>query len=106
MKKVSAFVFSVLVGLSAPFSAAFADHPVHATGASLSEGLVRKVDRENGMITIRHGELKNLDMPPMTMAFRVKSASMLDQVKAGDRIRFKAKKVAGELVVTQIVVNE
>jgi Cu(I)/Ag(I) efflux system protein CusF len=112
MKCISALTLTLLVGLSAPCATVFADHPAHSpasapkqkrTAAALSEGQVRKIDKENQTITIRHGELTNLNMPPMTMAFRVKAASMLNGLKAGDKIRFKADKVAGDLVVTQIV---
>ena len=71
--------------------------------ATLSEGEVRRVDKEARKITIRHGALANLDMPAMTMVFRVKDAGMLDQVKAGDKVRFAADKdSAGNLIVTKL----
>jgi Cu/Ag efflux protein CusF len=70
----------------------------------LTDAEVRKVDKEAGKITLKHGEIKNLDMPPMTMVFRVKEASLLDKAKAGDRIRFAAEKIDGNLVVTEIQV--
>jgi Cu(I)/Ag(I) efflux system periplasmic protein CusF len=72
------------------------------TASQLSEGEVRKVDKETQKITIRHGPLKNLDMPPMTMVFQVKNAAMLDQVKAGDKVRFSAEKTDGAFTVTHI----
>jgi Cu/Ag efflux protein CusF len=94
----------------APFGAALAaqdqisHHSASAAPAAdaVSEGEVRKVDKEAGKITIKHGPLKNLGMPAMTMAFRVKDPAMLERVKAGDRIRFVADKVAGVLTVMQI----
>ena len=61
-----------------------------------------KVDKDSGKITVKHGEIKNLDMPPMTMLFRVKDPAMLDQVKAGDKIRFKAQKEGGAITLTEI----
>jgi Cu/Ag efflux protein CusF len=73
---------------------------VHA--ADLTDGEVRKVDKDAKKLTIRHGEIKNLDMPPMTMVFQVEDASLLDRVKAGDRIRFFAQKSASGYVVTEI----
>lgn len=70
--------------------------------ASMSEGEIRKVDKDAGKVTIKHGELKNLNMPPMTMVFRVKDPAMLDQVKAGDKIQFIADKVAGAFTVIKL----
>jgi Cu/Ag efflux protein CusF len=67
-----------------------------------SEGEIRKVDKEAKKITIRHGAISNLDMPPMTMVFRVSDATMLDNVKAGDKVRFSADKVDGTYVVMKI----
>jgi Cu(I)/Ag(I) efflux system periplasmic protein CusF len=77
---------------------------IAAAVADLTEGEVRKVDPENKKITIRHGELKSLDMPAMTMIFRVKDPAMLDQVKVGDKVRFRADKVNGAFTVMEIEV--
>ena len=74
-----------------------------ADGNAMTDGEIRKVDKEAGKITIRHGEIRNLDMPAMTMVFRVKDPAMLDRVKPGDRVRFHAEDVAGVLVVTALV---
>jgi Cu(I)/Ag(I) efflux system periplasmic protein CusF len=74
-----------------------AHHP-----AALSDGEVRKVDKDAKKITIKHGPLANLDMPPMTMVFQVKDPAMLEQVKAGDKIKFQAEKVGGAYTVTKI----
>lgn len=71
--------------------------------AALTEGEVRKVDKANGKITLKHGEIKNLDMPPMTMVFGVKDKALLDRVKKGDKVKFAADKdAAGDLVVTAL----
>jgi len=72
----------------------------HAT--DMTDGQVRKVDKGAAKLTITHGEIKNLDMPPMTMVFRVKDAAMLDKLKAGDKVRFRAEQDGGALVVTAI----
>lgn len=69
---------------------------------AMSEGEVRKVDKGAGKITIKHGPLANLDMPPMTMVFRVKDAAMLEQVRQGDKILFVADKINGAYTVTQL----
>ncbi|MGQ0750230.1 MAG: copper-binding protein [Betaproteobacteria bacterium] len=94
----------LLFALAYPFaSLADSSHPPQsASQAELSDGEVRKVDKDAKKITIRHGPLKNLDMPPMTMVFQVKDAAMLEQVKAGDKVRFSAEKTGGAYIVTTI----
>ncbi|MDB5794045.1 MAG: transporter [Noviherbaspirillum sp.] len=74
----------------------------NGVAGQMVEGEVRKVDKDAGKITIRHGELKGLDMPAMTMVFRAENPAMLDQVKAGDRVLFVAEKVGGQFTVTQL----
>lgn len=73
-----------------------------ADTAAMSDGEVRKVDKEAGKLTIKHGPIKNLDMPPMTMVFTVKDKALLDTVKVGDKVRFHAVDEGGKLVVTAI----
>lgn len=72
------------------------------TATDLTDGEIRKVDKAASKITIKHGDIKNLGMPPMTMVFQVRDASLLDKVKAGDVIRFHAESQAGAYVVTHI----
>jgi Cu(I)/Ag(I) efflux system periplasmic protein CusF len=69
---------------------------------AMSEGEVRKVDKDAKKITIKHGPLLNLDMPAMTMVFQVKDPGMLDRVKAGDKVKFEAEKIGGAFIVTKI----
>ena len=69
-----------------------------ASATAMTDAEVRKVDKDAAKITLKHGELKNLEMPAMTMVFQVKDKSMLDQVKAGDKVRFAADKVGGAFV--------
>ena len=69
---------------------------------SMTEGEIKKVDKEGGKVTIKHGEIKNLDMPSMTMVFRVKDAAMLEQIKVGDKINFSADKINGNFTVTKM----
>lgn len=66
------------------------------------DGEVRKVDKDARKITLRHSEIKKLDMPAMTMVFRVKEPSMLDKVKAGDKVKFRAEGTSGAFSVTEI----
>ncbi len=70
-----------------------------APATEFSTGEVRKVDRDASKVTIKHGPLKNLDMPAMTMVFKVKDPAMLDQLKAGDKINFEAGKEGGAYTV-------
>jgi Cu/Ag efflux protein CusF len=73
----------------------------HAQGA-MTEGEVRKIDTATGRITLKHEEIKSLDMPPMTMVFRVADPSLLGKVQVGDRVRFAAEKIGGNYTVTAI----
>lgn len=84
--------------------AAHTAHASHKPGmaAELVDGEIRKVDKEAGKITIRHGELKNLGMPAMTMVFRVKDPAMLGQVKVGDKVKFMAEKVNGAITLMHL----
>ncbi len=68
----------------------------------MTDGEVRKIDKETKKITIKHGEIKNLDMPGMTMVFQVKDVALLDPVKVGDKVKFVAEKAGGAIVVTDI----
>ena len=76
--------------------------PAAAAAADMAEGEVRKIDKESKKITLKHGPIKNLDMPGMTMVFQVKDAAMLDSLKTGDKIRFKAEQMGSAIVVTDI----
>ena len=75
-----------------------------ASAGDMTDGEIRKVDKDTKKITIKHGEIKNLDMPGMTMLFQVKDPAMLDVVKPGDKVRFRAEKAGGAIVVTEIQV--
>jgi Cu/Ag efflux protein CusF len=70
--------------------------------SAVADGEVRKVDKEAKKITLRHGPLTSLDMPAMTMVFQVKDPAMLDQVKAGDKVKFQAEKVGGAFTITKL----
>jgi len=69
---------------------------------NMADGEVKKVDRENKKMTIKHGELKNLDMPGMTMVFQIRSTTLLENFKAGDKVKFIAEKLDGAFVVTDM----
>lgn len=65
-------------------------------------GEIRKVDMKQGKLTIKHGEIKNLGMPGMTMVFRLRDPAMLTDLKAGDAVRFIVVKEGGAMVITDI----
>jgi Cu(I)/Ag(I) efflux system protein CusF len=90
IKRISAFILGTAIA-----AAAFAQ-------AAGTEGEVRKVDKATGKITLRHGEIKNLDMPPMTMVFTAKDPALLEKVKAGDKVLFQAEKDGTTYLVTAI----
>ena len=93
---------------SIPVLAQQTEHSSHhgaaqiAQAAALAEGEVRKVDKDAKKITIKHGPLENLDMPAMTMVFQVQHPGVLDQLKAGDKVKFRAEKIDGAYTVTKI----
>ena len=71
-------------------------------GGVLADGEVRKVDKGAGRITLKHGPIKSLDMPAMTMVYQVKDPAMLGQVKEGDKVRFSAEMRGSAMIVTRI----
>jgi Cu(I)/Ag(I) efflux system protein CusF len=81
---------------------ALAAHSVTFAQAGASEGEVRKIDAAQQKITLKHGEINGLDMPPMTMAFRVQQPAVLNQFAVGDRVRFSIEKINGSYTVVQI----
>lgn len=92
----------VAAGAPAP-----AVEPAATTGkAGFSDAEVRRVDKDAQKITLRHGPIPNLDMGDMIMVFRVAEPRWLDELKRGDRIRFRADKIGGLYTITDVeVVN-
>ena len=83
-------------------TAAMAASGATAAAGDMTEGEVRKVDKPAGKITLRHGEIRNLDMPGMTMVFQARNPAPLASLKVGDKVRFRAEKAGAALVVTDI----
>lgn len=73
-----------------------------APQAELSEGEITRWDPRTLRLTLKHGEIKNLEMPPMTMVFRVADASVVGDLKPGDKVRFRAEQVSGAYHVQRI----
>ncbi|MEW6133510.1 MAG: copper-binding protein [Pseudomonadota bacterium] len=76
--------------------------PMQNPAGMMSDAVVRKIDPSVGRITLKHGPITNLDMPPMTMVFRVRSPELLNDLKAGDMVKFRAEEIGGNLTVTEI----
>ena len=108
MKRAWILAAALLPAL-APAAAVAADAPASkaetkakAPAAPLTAGEVKKVDREAKKLTIKHGPIENLKMPPMTMVFRVKEPGMLDGLESGMQIRFRAEEADGGYVLTRL----
>ena len=70
--------------------------------SDMTDGEVRKVDVEGGKLTLKHGEIKNLDMPSMTMVFVAKDRALLETLKAGDKVKFEAINDGSKFTVTDV----
>jgi Cu/Ag efflux protein CusF len=95
-----------LVALSAPLPVLAQPSVAKANDAALTDGEVRKVDRTAGTVVLKHGEIRNIGMAPMTMEFKASDPKLLDGLKAGDKVRFAAKMDGNLLVVTRIDVQK
>ena len=73
-----------------------------AFAEEFTKGTVKKVTADKGKVSVAHEELKNLEMPAMTMVFRTATPEMLDQLKAGQQIEFVAERVNGKLTITKL----
>jgi Cu(I)/Ag(I) efflux system periplasmic protein CusF len=89
MKHLFAFILALITGIA-----------MAQNKQDFADAEIRKIDKDNKKITLKHGEIQNLDMPPMTMVFVVKDATLLDAVQVGDKVQFIAVKEGREYVVT------
>ncbi len=108
MKQIIGFTLLALcVSISVHAQHNAAEHNAHQhvaapTASAMSEGEVRKIDMDARKITLRHGPIANLGMPPMTMVFQLKDPAILHTVKTGDKVKFVAEKIQGAYTVIQI----
>ncbi|MCW5660049.1 MAG: copper-binding protein [Burkholderiaceae bacterium] len=98
---------AIALAMLAPLVAAADDShhkaaPAASAATDMADGEVRKVDLEGGKVTLKHGEIKSLEMPGMTMVFAVKDKAMLEKLKTGDKVKFKAVNEGGKFTVTEI----
>ena len=104
--KISKYLFAfVLVIFATCFAAVHAQDKPNPPGGVMSvdnmaDGEIRKIDRDNKKMTIKHGDIKSLDMPGMTMVFQIRDTALLEAFKAGDKVKFAAEKLDGAFVVT------
>ncbi|WP_341709368.1 copper-binding protein [Limnobacter sp.] len=114
--KLSAITLALL-GASAAYAA---DHTVHvienenrmkaeaeakakaASQTEMADGEIRKINKNTGKITLKHGEIKSVEMPPMTMVFGVADKAMLEGLKEGDKVKFNVKQEGSNYTVTEI----
>ena len=80
-----------------------ANPPVSAsTPQEMATAEVRRVDKEAKKVTLKHGPIKSLDMPPRTMVFQVRDERLFDKLVAGEQIRFSAEQLQGAFVLTSV----
>jgi Cu/Ag efflux protein CusF len=97
MNRFDATLLAALFAVAVP-----AVHANQAPVDDMTEAEVRKVDKDAGKITLRHGPIRSLDMPPMTMVFQAADPALLANVKSGDKVRFAARHEGGAYIVTAI----
>lgn len=84
---------------------AASENNVQAEALQMAVGEIKKIDRDNTKLTIKHGPILNLDMPGMTMSFRVKDQAMLDNLQVNDKVHFIVERVNGVLTITRLEVQ-
>lgn len=105
----SALILAAAAAFAHPFAATAEDHNRHPMQAApgkadhlLAAGTIKKVDKGGASLTIAHGPIDNIGMGPMTMAFKVKEPRLAVGLKPGDKVRFFADYVGGEIVILRI----
>lgn len=114
MMRLNGWMVAGLLTLGAGAAMAAGNHAQHSGEAvtapsaatAMTAGEVRKVDSAQEKLTIKHEPITNLDMPAMTMVFRVAKPDLLKNIKVGDKIQFRAETVTGGIVVTEIQPNK
>ena len=105
MKQINTAIAAAMLSLAVllPVSVMAQAAPDAAkSAASMTDGEVRKIDKDASKITIKHGDIKHLEMPGMTMVFNAKDKALLDKVQVGDKVRFMVVSEGGKMVVTDI----
>jgi Cu/Ag efflux protein CusF len=109
MKTPLALTLAAVLAVASPLALAQHKHGAHGTATSapaqteMADGEIRRVDKAKGTLLIRHGEIKSLNMSPMTMAFKLQDPKMAEGLNPGDKIRFVAVQKGDELIVTNVI---
>ena len=101
---ISALAMGTLTPMGS-FAQTMMDHgkmDMSQASASMTDGEIKKVDQETGKITIKHAEIKHMDMPGMTMVFTAKDKALLDKTSVGAKIQFMVTNENGQMTVTDI----
>lgn len=96
----------ILPALARPVAALVLTLGCALAHAQAVDGEVRKIEPEAGKVTLKHGEIKNLDIPAMQMSFRVADPSWLKTLQVGDKVKFTADKVGGQFTITTLEVKK
>ncbi|MFD0667690.1 copper-binding protein [Ramlibacter sp. MAHUQ-53] len=107
MTTLNTLALAGLLSLALPAWSQATDHSAHhpaaeAPAAGFATGEVRRIDKPAGKLTLRHGEIASLQMPPMTMVFVASDPAMLDTVKVGDKVQFRADQQGGVYRVIEL----
>ena len=106
MKNRNISILTAAIALGASAFAQSMSMPAATPQASVADeytdAQIRKIDKPTGMVTLKHGEIKNLGMPPMAMAFEAKDRKVLDKFKVGDKVRFRAVYESGKYFLRDI----
>ncbi len=103
--KIASNILAMCLLAAVPLTTGFAQQPPAMASTvkdDMTAGEIRKVDKDSKKITIKHGEIENLNMPPMTMVFQVKDLMILDKVNPGDKVKFKVIQADGGLLITDL----
>lgn len=101
---ISALAMGTLTPMGS-FAQTMMDHgkmDMSQASASMTDGEIKKVDQATGKVTIKHGEIKHMDMPGMTMVFVAKDKALLDKTSVGAKIQFMVTNEKGQMTVTDI----
>jgi Cu/Ag efflux protein CusF len=110
MKYFTTLICSAVLSVSAVSSFSQTTAPAAPTSApvaapmakEMADAEVRKVDKEAKKVTLKHGPIKSLDMPSMTMVFQVRDEKLFERLVAGEKIKFTAEQLQGAYVVTSV----
>ncbi|MGE4338411.1 MAG: copper-binding protein [Pigmentiphaga sp.] len=102
MSRVNRYLTSLAMSGAAALAIAVPTPPAEAAPSSPMKGEVRRVDANGGRITLKHGPIPELDLPAMTLVYRVQDQTLIVPLKPGDSVVFTADRIDGQYVVISI----